>query len=122
LGKKSSLIKYLQSESGVFQVKLIGQEHQVAIAKKSSTSKTHSSAALEASLVKIITGLTAQSPGSYIPINQVASEFNKLYNQPITKKLQSLNLGSKVIDFLQSCQTFKVKKDGKNYQVAIALP
>jgi len=55
LGKKSSLIKYLQSESGVFEVKLIGQEHQVAIAKKSSTSKTHSSAALEASLVKIIT-------------------------------------------------------------------
>jgi len=122
LGKNSSLIKYLQSESGVFQVKLIGQEHQVAIAKKSSTSTTHSSAVLEASLVKIIRGLTAHSPGSYIPINQVASEFNKLYNQPITKKLQSLNLGSKVIDFLQSCQTFKVKKDGKNYQVAIALP
>ena len=122
MGKKSSLIKYLQSESGVFQVKLIGQEHQVTIAKKSSTPKTHSSAALEASLVKIITGLTAQSPGSYIPINQVASQFNKLYNQPITKKLQSLNLDSKLIDFLQSCQTFKVKKDGKNYQVAIALP
>ena len=122
LGKKSSLIKYLQAESGVFQVKLIGQQHQVAIAKKSSTSKTHSSAALEASLVKIIRGLTAQSPGSYIPIDQVASEFNKLYNQPITKKLQSLNLGSKVIDFLQSCQTFKIKKDDKNYQVAIALP
>ena len=38
MGKKSSLIKYLQSESGVFEVKLIGQEHQVAIvAKKSST-------------------------------------------------------------------------------------
>jgi hypothetical protein len=123
LGKTSSLIKYLKSESGVFQVKLIDQKHQVAIvAKKSSTSKTHSSADLEASLVKIITGLTAQSPGSYIPINQVASEFNKLYNQPITKKLQSLNLGSKVIDFLQSCQSFKVKKYGKNYQVAIALP
>lgn len=77
---------------------------------------------MEASLVKIIRGLTAQSPGSYIPIDQVASEFNKLYNQPITKKLQSLNLGSKVIDFLQSCQTFKIKKDDKNYQVAIALP
>jgi hypothetical protein len=54
LGKNSSLIKYLQSESGVFEVKLIGQQHQVAIAKNSSASKTHSSAALEASLVKII--------------------------------------------------------------------
>ncbi|MEG5032928.1 NYN domain-containing protein [Microcoleus sp. AT3-D2] len=36
LGKNFSVIKYLQSEWGVFQVKLIGQEHQVAIAKKSS--------------------------------------------------------------------------------------
>jgi hypothetical protein len=33
LGKKSSLIKYLQSEPGVSQLKLIGQQHQVAIAK-----------------------------------------------------------------------------------------
>ncbi|MDP8933463.1 MAG: Insertion element protein, partial [Cyanobacteriota bacterium] len=120
-GEKSSLIKYLQSESGVFEVKLIDQKHQVGlVAKKSSTSKTHSSAALEASLVKIITGLTAQSPGSYIPVSQVASEFNKLYNQPITKKLQSLNLGNKVIKFLQSCKTFKIKKNGKIYEVAIA--
>jgi hypothetical protein len=123
MGKTSSLIKYLKSESGVFQVKLIGQVHQVAVvAKKSSTSKTHYSAALEASLVKIIGRLTAQSPGSYIPISQVASEFNKLYKEPLTKKMESLNLGSKVIDFLQSCQTLKVKKDGKDYQVAIALP
>src|SRR4028118_259123 len=39
LGKTSSLIKYLKSESGVFQVKLVGQEYQVAlVAKKSSTS------------------------------------------------------------------------------------
>jgi len=38
LGKNSSLIKYLKLESGVFKVKLIGQEHQVAlVAKKSST-------------------------------------------------------------------------------------
>jgi hypothetical protein len=38
LGKNSSLIKYLQSESGVFQVKLIDQKHQVAlVAQKSST-------------------------------------------------------------------------------------
>ena len=36
MGKKSSLIKYLQSESGVFQLKLIGQQHQVALAKTSS--------------------------------------------------------------------------------------
>ncbi|MEG5001854.1 NYN domain-containing protein [Microcoleus sp. B4-D4] len=38
-GKKSSLIKYLQSESGVFQVKLIGQEHQVAIFPKIESSE-----------------------------------------------------------------------------------
>lgn len=85
MGKKSSIIKYLPSKSGVFQVKLIGQEHQVAIAKKSSTSKTHSSAAMEASLVKIIRGLTAQSPGSYIPINRVAAN---LISYPINQLLK----------------------------------
>ena len=38
LGKTSSLIKYLKSESGVFQVKLIDQKHQVAlVSQKSST-------------------------------------------------------------------------------------
>jgi hypothetical protein len=31
-------------------------------------------------------------------------------------------LDSKVIDFWQSWQTFKVKKDANNYQMAIALP
>ncbi|TAG87373.1 MAG: NYN domain-containing protein [Oscillatoriales cyanobacterium] len=122
LGKNSSLLKYLQSRSTVFQVKSSGQKHQVAmVGQKSAASKAQAYATLETSVAKIIRGLTAQSPGSYIPINQVASEFNKLYNQPLTKKLQSLNLGSKVINFLQSCQTFKVQKNGKNYEVAIAL-
>ncbi|HBK98900.1 MAG TPA: Insertion element protein [Microcoleaceae bacterium UBA10368] len=122
LGKNSSFLKYLQSQSTVFQVNSSGQKHQVAIvAQKSAASKAHDYAALEASVAKIIRGLTAESPGSYVPINQVASEFNKLYNQPLTKKLQSLNLGSKVINFLQSCKAFKVQKKGKDDQVAIAL-
>lgn len=122
LGKNSSLLKYLQSRSTVFQVKSSGQKHQVAmVGQKSAASKAQASATLETSVAKIIRGLTAESPGSYVPINQVATEFHKLYDQPLTKKLQSMNLGSKVINFLQSCKTFKVKKDGKDYQVAIAL-
>lgn len=122
LGKNSSLLKYLQSRSTVFQVKSSGQKHQVAmVGQKSAASKAQAYATLETSVAKIIRGLTAESPGSYVPINQVATEFHKLYHQPLTKKLQSMNLGSKVINFLQSCQIFKVKKDGKDYQVAIAL-
>ncbi|XZO04896.1 MAG: NYN domain-containing protein [Microcoleus sp.] len=122
LGKNSSLLKYLQSRSTVFQVKSSGQKHQVAmVGQKSAASKAQASATLETSVAKIIRGLTAESPGSYVPINQVATEFHKLYHQPLTKKLQSMNLGSKVINFLQSCKIFKVKKDGKDYQVAIAL-
>ncbi|MBE9186839.1 NYN domain-containing protein [Microcoleus sp. LEGE 07076] len=116
----SSLIKFLQSRPSVFQMTLNGSEHQVAIARNSAASTTHSSPALEASVVKIVRGLTAQHSGGYISVTQVASEFHKQYGQPITKKLKSLHLGGNFLDFLQSCQTFKVKKSGKEYQVAIA--
>ncbi|MBE9095799.1 NYN domain-containing protein [Tychonema sp. LEGE 07203] len=116
----SSLIKFLQSRPSVFQLTLNGSEHQVAIARNSSAPTTDSSPALEASVAKIVRGLTAQHPGGYISVTQVASEFHKQYGQPITKKLKSLHLDGNFLDFLQSCQTFKVKKSGKEHQVAIA--
>ncbi|MEG4397135.1 NYN domain-containing protein [Microcoleus sp. BROC3] len=119
LGKTSSLIKFLQSQSATFKIILIGTEHQVGLVQKPSDSKIELSAALEASVAKIVQALTAESPGSYIPIPQVAGEFKKQYGQPITKKLKSLDLGTKFPDFLQSCKTFKVKKKGKIYEVAI---
>ncbi|MEG4418118.1 NYN domain-containing protein [Microcoleus sp. LAD1_D5] len=120
LGKTSSLIKFLQSQSATFKIILIGTEHQVGLVQKPSASKIELSAALEASVAKIVLALTAESPGSYIPIPQVAGEFKKQYGQPITKKLKSLDLGTKFADFLQSCKIFKVKKNGKIYEVAIA--
>ncbi|MEG4015712.1 MULTISPECIES: NYN domain-containing protein [unclassified Microcoleus] len=116
----SSLVKFLKSRSSVFQLTAIGSEHHVKIVRKSSDSNTSPSATLESSLAKILIALTAQSPGAYISTILVAGEFNKQYGQPITKKLKSLDLGEKFIDFLQSCQTFKVKKEGNDYQVAIA--
>ncbi len=116
----SSLIKFFQSRPSVFKIELVGSEHQVATVQKTS-SKTYSSAPLETCVAKIVLALTAQSSGSYIPITQVASEFHKQYGQPITEKIQALKLGKNFIDFLQSCQTFKVQKKGKDYQVAIAL-
>ncbi|NJM62449.1 MAG: NYN domain-containing protein [Oscillatoriales cyanobacterium RU_3_3] len=116
----SSLIKFLQSRTSVFQVTLIGSEHQVAIARKSSAAQTNSSPALEASVAKIIQGLTAKSPGGYISIPLVAGEFHKQYGQPITKKMKSLHLNGSFLDFLQSCPGLKVKKSGKEHQVAIA--
>ncbi|MEG3837065.1 NYN domain-containing protein [Microcoleus sp. MON2_D6] len=117
----SSLINFFKSRPSVFKMELLGNEHQVAIAPKAAaSSKTQSSAALEASIANIVLALTAKSPGNYIGINQVATEFHKQYGQPITKKLQSLHLGSNFHDFLQSCQKFKVQKKGKEHQVAIA--
>ncbi|WP_445242384.1 IS1/IS1595 family N-terminal zinc-binding domain-containing protein [Microcoleus sp. S13_C5] len=117
----SSLINFFKSRPSVFKMELLGNEHQVAIAPKAAAaSKTESSAALESSIANIVLALTAKSPGNYIGINQVATEFHKQYGQPITKKLQSLHLGSNFHDFLQSCQKFKVQKKGKEHQVAIA--
>jgi hypothetical protein len=117
----SSLVKFLKSRPSVFQLTSSGSEHHVRIVQKSSDSNTSPSATLESSLAKILIALTAQSPGAYISTILVAGEFNKQYGQPITQKLKSMDLGGKFIDFLQSCQTFKVKKEGKDYQVAIAL-
>ncbi|MEG4457803.1 NYN domain-containing protein [Microcoleus sp. N9_A1] len=116
----SSLVKFLKSRPSVFQLTSSGSEHHVRIVQKSSDSNTSPSATLESSLAKILIALTAQSPGAYISTILVAGEFNKQYGQPITKKLKSLDLGEKFLDFLQSCQTFKVKKEGNDYQVAIA--
>ncbi|MFS8117536.1 MAG: OST-HTH/LOTUS domain-containing protein, partial [Microcoleus sp.] len=116
----SSLVKFLKSRPSVFQLTSSGSEHHVRIVQKSSDSNTSPSATLESSLAKIVRALSAQSPGAYISIPQVASEFHKQYGQPITKKLKSLKLESNFLDFLKSSQTFKVQKKGKEHQVAIA--
>ncbi|MEP0855271.1 NYN domain-containing protein [Trichocoleus sp. DQ-U1] len=101
-------------------VKTFEKEIESKTQKPSSFSKITSKIELEKALVIIINDLTAHSPGSYIGIPSVGSEFHKRYKQPITKVLKDLQLGSKFPVFLKSNNTFKLKKAANTYQVAIA--
>lgn len=84
------------------------------------SSNITSKADLEQAIVKIIIALTAKSPGSYISLSNLGSEFRKQYGQPITKVMTSLQLGSKLPKILLSCSTFKVKNAGKQYVVCLS--
>lgn len=79
----------------------------------------NSLAELEQALIKIVMDLTAQSSGAYIEISKVGTEFQKQYSQPLKQIILRLDLKSKFLQVLQSCNAFKLKKSGKVYQVAI---
>ena len=135
-----SLIKYLRSRPSVFDIKLVGKEHRVALTKGEPeidlplettdslengvyeitlpddiTSQTQ----LEQAVFKIVENYTAKSPGSYVLISNVGTVFHKQYGQPINKVIQGLQIGSKFLKFLQDCKSLQVKKDEKTYKVAI---
>ncbi|NER36601.1 MAG: NYN domain-containing protein [Oscillatoria sp. SIO1A7] len=121
-----SLIKYLRSRPSLFELKLVGKEYRVALANQSPAPEIttvfniSSRSDLEKIVIKIIETYTAKSPGSYIIISDVATAFYKQYGQPITKVMQTLQLGNKFIKLLQSCNNLKLQQDGKIYKVAIA--
>lgn len=87
---------------------------------KQSLVKIESKTDLEQALIKIVESLTANSPESYVPISNVASEFNKHYKTAITNVIKSLKLGTKVHQVLQSSSVFKLKQVGTVYHVALS--
>ncbi|HEY9650448.1 MAG TPA: NYN domain-containing protein [Coleofasciculaceae cyanobacterium] len=92
----------------------IGNQH---LAQSGNT--INSQAELEQVLIKIVQDLTEKAPGSYIPISNVATVFQRQFEQPITKLMKRLQVGNEFPKILQSCEALKVKKVGKVYQVAI---
>ncbi|MGB3754957.1 MAG: NYN domain-containing protein [Rivularia sp. (in: cyanobacteria)] len=73
---------------------------------------------LEQALIKIITNLVGKTPDNYIPIYTVGERFDKKYGKAITKILKELNMSGNLVNFLQSCNSFKLKKTGNIWQVA----
>ncbi len=73
---------------------------------------------LEQALIKIITNLVGKTPDNYIPIYTVGERFHKKYGKAITKILKELNMSANLVNFLQSCNSFKLKKTGNIWQVA----
>ena len=65
---------------------------------------------MEKVLVKIVINLTAKSSGSYVPISNLGSEFNRLYGQPITKAIREFQPSKNFPSFLELCSSLKLYK------------
>jgi hypothetical protein len=84
------------------------QDKDTAIVAKAentndSTNKIKSKVDLEIATVKIVKILTLKAKTSYVPIAHVAAEFNRQYNQGITKAIAKLDLKIKFPNLLKSC-------------------
>jgi hypothetical protein len=84
-----------------------------------STNKIKSKVDLEIATVKIVKILTLKAKTSYVPIAHVAAEFNRQYNQGITKAIAKLDLKIKFPNLLKSYSSLEVKQVGQEYHVAI---
>jgi predicted RNase H-related nuclease YkuK (DUF458 family) len=77
-----------------------------------------SKADLEQVLKNIISELTIHSPGSYINIGPLGSQFKKQYGKPITEQIKSLQLNGNFIKFVQSRNCFQLRKTPKGWEIA----
>ncbi len=74
---------------------------------------------LEQALIQIITRLVGKTLDNYIPIYTIGEKFDRKYGKPITKTLKELNMSGNLVNFLHSCNSFKLKKTGNIWQIAI---
>jgi uncharacterized ubiquitin-like protein YukD len=90
-----------------------------SISAPSSLTGINSLDDLERSLVKIVSDLTDNSPGNYVFLSNVGSEFHRQYGKQITQIIKEFNLSRKFPKFLQSCSSLQLKKAEKGWQVSI---
>jgi O6-methylguanine-DNA--protein-cysteine methyltransferase len=74
---------------------------------------------LENILLQMIESTTQQSPGSYVPITMLGTQFQRKYGQSVTKVLKKLQLNVKFSKFLQTCKRFELKQTEKGWSVAV---
>jgi hypothetical protein len=88
--------------------------------KRHPLSSINSLAELENAVLNIIQSMQNQSLDAQISIMALGGEFRKVYGQSPTALVKKLKPGTNFTQFLQSCSTLKVEKNGQGYQVAIA--
>jgi O6-methylguanine-DNA--protein-cysteine methyltransferase len=76
---------------------------------------------LENILLQMIESTTQQSPGSYVPITMLGTQFQRKYGQSVTKILKKLQLNVKFSKFLQTCKRFEIKQTEKGWSVAVRI-
>lgn len=99
----------------------VNQSQQQAEPKANakSTVVISSRTELEQILIKMIEAATNQSPGSYMPITILGTQFQRKYSQSVTIILKKLQLNVKLSKFLQSCKTFELRQTEKGWEVAV---
>lgn len=86
---------------------------------KQNISQINSQAELEQVLSKMIDTATSKSPGTYLPINILGTQFQRQYGQPVTTVIKKLQLKCNFIKFLQSCRVFELQQTDKGWGVAL---
>lgn len=87
--------------------------------KEKEIVKIDSPVNLEIVLVRIIRKLIQESNQEYVPISQVASEYQKKYQVSITKTMEKLQLGKKFAQLIASYESLELKKQESVYYVGI---
>lgn len=109
-----SLFAFLPQEESA-----VNDSMPIASAKTQSISQINSQAELEQVLMKMIDTVTAQSPGTYLPINVLGTQFQRQYGQPVTTVIKKLQLKCNFIKFLQSSRVFELKQTDKGWGVVL---
>ena len=82
--------------------------------------KNFTKASLEKALLELLKELLTKYPDNHVPIGALGAYFRKQHGQPIKSILSNLGLGKSFPKFLQSCNSFRLRADKNDWQVAIA--
>ncbi|MGB5963750.1 MAG: NYN domain-containing protein [Coleofasciculaceae cyanobacterium] len=102
----------------ILEVSVVSDSEQVN-SKAQNIRQINSQSELEQVLVKMIDSATSKSPGTYLPINILGTQFQRQYGQPVTTVIKKLQLKCNFIKFLQSCRVFELKQTDKGWGVAL---
>lgn len=74
---------------------------------------------LEKALIQLIKKMKSQNTKEDISPNTLSKEFMNLYGKPPTSVIKELGLGRTLSKFLKSCNCFKLKQKGNQYQIEL---
>jgi hypothetical protein len=84
--------------------------------------KINSREELELAIIEIIKTIKLTSPQAKLSVAKLGTELRKVGGETPNSIVKKLKLGSSFTKFLHSCTTIKLKKTGKEYEVALAQP
>lgn len=120
---KQDFVFYEQPDkSQLFVTIFNGKKLDSTVTAESPASQTdlNSVKDLENAVLKIIKFLCVQANQEYVPINSVASEFNKQHASSATKALKNLHISGTFAKFLLNCDKLKTKSENNTQYVGLA--